>query len=55
MKSSTGKSMPSRCWYFVGYEEFRDEPDIEIIASDSGGAGGLVTWYPVWDVEVGVI
>lgn len=38
---------------FVGYEEFRDEPDIEIIASDSGGAGGLVTWYPVWDVEVG--
>lgn len=38
---------------FVGYEEFRDEPDIEIIASDSGGAGGLVTWYPVWDMEVG--
>ena len=33
---------------FVDYEEFYDEPDIEIIASDSGGAGGLVKWYPVW-------
>lgn len=38
---------------FVGYEEFYDEPDIEIVASDSGGAGGIVTWNPIWNPEDG--
>ena len=38
---------------FVGYEEFYDEPDIEIVASDSGGAGGIVTWNPIWNPENG--
>ena len=38
---------------YVGYEQFFDEPDIEIIAGDGGGAGGLVTWYPVWNAMDG--
>ena len=38
---------------FVDYEEFYDEPDIEIIAGDGGGAGGLVTWCPVWNATDG--
>lgn len=36
---------------FVGYEEFRDEPDVGIHAI--AGNGAQVEWYPFLDVETG--
>ena len=36
---------------FVGYEEFRDEPDVGIHAI--AGNGAQVEWYPFLDVESG--
>ena len=45
----SGRVCPAGAGIYVGYEQFFDEPDIEIIAGDGGGAGGLVTWYPVWN------
>ncbi len=38
---------------FVGYEEYRTEPDIGIIAVAGNGAG--LAWYPVVDEEYGYI
>lgn len=36
---------------FSGYNKLCDEPDIEIVAYDSNGAGAPVKWHPIYGAE----